>query len=195
MIDKNKYIFSVILSLLALNVCSQGYVQDYNHFGTSLSIKNHHASILDNRENQTKFLSYSSNFNYSISISPLFNFNQQASMGFLQNASVLEDLWTKSSHISYSVGLSMNVPKFFARKFQGKVIPFANAGYCFNYYKLTSISRPNTIVSEFLVGGGVSIPLNNYLNCFAQTNINQRLGSDFQTSFNSQLGLNLLIIK
>lgn len=191
-----KLVLSIILTIFCFQYAnSQGYVQDYKNIGFAVNVTNHHAAVLDNRENQTKYLSYLANMSYGIPISTLFNFNQQVGLGYLQNASTTEKYWTKSAQYAYGLGLSLNVPKFFVRKFSSSVIPYGNVGYKFNYFTETSASRPNKIVSEFVVGGGISYQISPYLAGFAQFNLGQRFGSDFQTSFQTQLGINALVVK
>jgi len=189
-------IFSLMLVLaIKVNVQGQGYVQDYNSAGISLAIINHHAPILDNRENATRYLSHVAHLNYGISISRLFNFHQQLGIGSLQNASIQEKFWTKSALYSYGIGLSLNAPKFFYRKYDSRINPYGNVGYQFNYHANSSVSRNTQIISNFMVGGGLSYQINDYIAVFTQLNLRQRFGSDFQTTFQTQLGLNTLIIK
>ena len=150
---------------------------------------------MDNRENKTHFLSYLANVSYGIPLSAIFNFNQQIGFGYLQNASTSEKYWTKSAQYSYGIGLSLNVPKFFVRKYSGKLIPYGNVGYKFNYFEETSASRPNSIITEFTVGGGMSYQISPLLAAFTQFNLAQRFGSDFQTSFQTQIGINAVLVK
>ena len=182
-----------ILAFISLN--GQGYVQDYNSMGVSMGIINHHAAVLDNRENATSFLSHFAKLNYNKSISPLFNFHQQLGMGYYQNASIAEPFWTKSQVYNYSLGISLNVPKFFVRTYHSKVSPYAHFGYQFAYHIKTSVSRHTSIVSDFLVGGGVSYQINDYFSIYTQLNIGQRLGLDFQTTLQTQIGVNATLIK
>ncbi len=174
---------------------SQGYVQDYNSIGVSVAILNHHADVLDNRENATRYLSQMALLNYNVSISPLFNFHQQLGIGYLQNASDAEDFWTKSELYNYSLGFSLNAPKFFARKYSSRINPYGNVGYQFNYHPQSSASCTTKIISNFLVGGGLSYQLNDHLVVYSQLNLRQRFGSDFQTTFQTQFGINAVIIR
>lgn len=188
-------LLSFILFCPGFTLKGQGYVQDYNSVGVSVAILNHHADVLDNRENATRYLSQMAMLNYSLSISPLFDFHQQLGMGYLQNASDAENFWTKSQLYNYSLGFSLNAPKFFARKYSSRINPYGHVGYQFNYHQQSSASRTTKIIGNFLVGGGLSYQLNNQLAIFSQLNLRQRFGNDFETTFQTQFGLNAIMMQ
>jgi len=132
---------------------------------------------------------------YHIPLSSLFNFNQQLGFGVLQNADTTEVYWTNSNQFSYSLGLTMNIPKFFSRGYRKNFVPYALASYQFNYFNTISNSRPKNLMTQLNIGGGVSYQLSDYLGIYTQLVLGQRLGADFKTSFNMQLGLQALIYK
>lgn len=187
--------FIILFFYITSEVWSQGFLQHYNSLGINLGVVNYHSPVLDNRENKTNYLSFSTAVSYNSAISPLFNFNQMLQFGNLQNASNNEPFWNKSQFLSYNIGFSLNLFKFFDRKFDAKLVPFLNTGYGFNYFLQTSASRPNPIVSNFKVGAGASYAINDYLAAFVQYNIHQRLGNDFKTGIESQFGLLATLVK
>jgi len=195
-IDMRKFFIALILTFSVVNSAfTQGYISEYKSISASFGVSNYHATVLDNRANNSSFLSYTALMGYHIPLSALFNFNQQLGFGTLQNADTTEVFWTKANQFSYALGLTMNVPKFFARGYNKAIIPFALVNYQFNYFDKTSISRPKNLSTQFNVGGGVSWQINDNLGVYTQLVLGQRLGADFKTSINTQIGLQALIYK
>jgi hypothetical protein len=169
----------------------QGYVQDGRSINVSLSINNHHAKFLNNRENQTSFLSYFGRIGHSTSLSRLFNISNQIGIGTLQNAHKDEAFWTKSFTADYSMTVSMNLFKFFKRDYSKALTPYGFTGYQIRYFDEKSSTRANNVLASFLVGAGIAYSLNNNESIFVQSGVAQRLGADFQTTLQNQLGFML----
>lgn len=196
---KDKLIdFCKLLSLLLMlgignKISAQGYVQDGKSVNVSLSINNHHAKFLNNRDNQTSFLSYYGRLGHSVSLSRLFNLSNQLGVGTLQNASLSEPFWTKSFAIDYSMTVSLNLFKFFKRDYNKSLIPYGYTGYQIRYFNEKSDERSTNVLASFLIGGGLSYPINSHTNIFIQSGVAQRLGAGFQTTLQNQLGLMLYL--
>lgn len=172
-------------------IYGQSYIQDGKAVSIAVDVNNHHARFLNNRENQTSFLSYYGRLGYHFSLSRILSFNQQFGIGVLQNAHEEEAFWTKTLSLDYRMTVSMNIPKFFNRTYNKAFIPYGFTGYQFQYFRDQTAFREQRFLTSFLIGAGLTYPVKPNTQIILQSGVAQRLGFDFQTTLQNQIGLQL----